>query len=154
MPADPARPPRVVEAAGGLVTRAVVGGGTEVLLVHRDRYDDWTFPKGKAEPGETPEATAHREVLEETGFDCEVGEPLGEVRYVDQRGRPKVVRYFAMRVRCGAFVPNDEVDEILWCTPADAAGRLSHALDVDVLRRTASGSRAAKMDRCGCPGRP
>jgi 8-oxo-dGTP pyrophosphatase MutT (NUDIX family) len=123
-----------VQAAGGLVVRPGPDGGDEVLLVHRDRYDDWTFPKGKAEPGETPTATARREVEEETGYVCAVGEQIAEVRYVDQRGRPKRVRYFRMAVEHGTFVVNEEVDAIAWCAPAEAAARLSYPHDVDVLR--------------------
>lgn len=129
----PSTPVEVV-AAGGVVVRNG-GAGPEVLVVHRPRYDDWSFPKGKAERGETPTATAHREVLEETGFACAVGELVAEVRYLDQRGRPKLVRYFRMQAGQGAFVPNDEVDEIAWCSPSIAAARLTHPLDVDVLRR-------------------
>jgi 8-oxo-dGTP diphosphatase len=123
-----------VQAAGGLVERRGTGGRVEVLLVHRDRYDDWTFPKGKADPGETPAGTARREVEEETGYACAVGEQITEVRYVDQRGRPKVVRYFRMVVERGSFVANDEVDAVAWCTPAEAVARLSYPHDVEVLR--------------------
>ena len=122
----------VVRAAGGVVTR-LGPGGLEVLLVHRPRYDDWTLPKGKAERGETATATAQREVLEETGFACTIGPEITEIGYIDNRNRPKVVRYFAMRVERGAFTPNGEVDEILWCPAPAAADRLSYPRDRDVL---------------------
>ena len=148
MRADGSGRGRLVEAAGGVVVRPAPAGaagvavengdaaGVEVLLVHRPRYDDWTFPKGKAEPGELPAETARREVLEETGYECTVGAPLTEVRYVDDRGRPKVVRYFHMTVERGAFAANEEVDAIAWCVPAEAAARLTYAHDVEVLRAT------------------
>ena len=126
-------PVREVNAAGGVVRRDVVRG-TQVLLIHRPRYDDWSLPKGKADGHESPAETAHREVLEETGYHCIVGPEISVVRYVDRRGRPKVVRYFAMRAEQGAFVVNDEVDEVSWCTPAVAARRLSYPRDHDVVR--------------------
>ena len=81
----------VVPAAGGVVLR-----DGRVLLVHRPRYDDWTLPKGKLEDGESWEAGALREVEEETGLRCELGEEVGRTRYVDSRGRNKEARYFQM----------------------------------------------------------
>jgi 8-oxo-dGTP pyrophosphatase MutT (NUDIX family) len=83
---------RLVRAAGGLVVREGEHG-PEVLLVHRQRYDDWTFPKGKVDPGESDEDAARREVEEETGFRCALDLELPSTQYVDARGRPKVVRY-------------------------------------------------------------
>ena len=120
---------RVVRAAGGLVVRP----GPEVLLVHRPKYDDWTFPKGKAEPGESDEACALREVEEETGLRCRLGPELPSTRYKDSRGRPKVVRYWRLTPQDGAFEPNREVDEIAWLEPESAALRLSYDRDVSVL---------------------
>ena len=66
--------------------------------MHRPKYDDWTFPKGKVEPGETDEEAATREVREETGLECALGEEFATVRYVDSKGRPKQVRYWIMTV--------------------------------------------------------
>ena len=122
----------VVRAAGGVVRR---GGpnGEEVLLVHRPRYDDWTFPKGKAEPDETDEAAALREVEEETGFRCALGQELPSTRYRDARGRPKVVRYWTMRIESGHFKPHDEVDAIRWERLRDAAESMSYDRDQEVL---------------------
>ena len=65
--------------------------------MHRPRYDDWSLPKGKCEPGESYEDCARREVHEETGLQVELGDPLPEVRYRDHKDRPKVVRYWVMR---------------------------------------------------------
>jgi 8-oxo-dGTP diphosphatase len=122
-----------VRAAGGVVRRAGLAG-QEVLLVHRPRYDDWTFPKGKANPGETDEETALREVQEETGFLCVLGDELPSTAYNDSSGRPKVVRYWTMRIESGDFEPHREVDEIGWARPDDAGDSLSYDRDRDVLR--------------------
>jgi len=120
----------LVRAAGGLVLRA-----GEVLLVHRPRYDDWTFPKGKAEDGETDEDCALREVLEETGLECRLGAEAGMTEYVDSRGRPKRVRWWLMDPLRGDFTPTDEVDEVRWVEPATAAELLSYGRDLTLLER-------------------
>lgn len=104
-----------------------------VLLVHRPRYDDWTFPKGKAQDGESDESCALREVSEETGFDCRLGAELRSTSYRDSRGREKRVRYWVMNVAGGEFHPSAEVDEIRWCTKDDAARLLSYPRDRGVL---------------------
>lgn len=126
-----------VRAAGGVLWRRKRRKGLQVLLVHRDRYDDWTFPKGKLDPEESWEEAAVREVSEETGFAPRVGEELPETTYVDNRGRDKRVRYWAMTVpvggRQGDFVPNDEVDEVAWVSPAAARAMLTYKRDVAVL---------------------
>jgi len=118
-----------VRAAGGVLKRR-----GKVAIVHRHRYDDWTLPKGKLEPGETAEAAALREVREETGFEARLGERLGATRYRDRRGRPKVVDYYAMTVAKGEFRPNQEVDELRWVTPAQAAQLLSYEGERSLLR--------------------
>jgi 8-oxo-dGTP diphosphatase len=124
----------IVEAAGGLVWRPGAGGEPEVLLVHRPRYDDWTLPKGKLEPGETHEEAALREVLEEAGLRCERGRELASTSYHDRRGRPKSVRYWSMRPLEGAFHPHDEVDEVRWASFPEAEKLLTHGHDCEVLR--------------------
>jgi 8-oxo-dGTP diphosphatase len=123
----------LVRAAGGVVIR---GGEQEpeVVLVHRPRYDDWSLPKGKRDPGETDEQCAVREVEEETGLRCALGRELLPTRYVDRKGRPKVVRYWEMRVLGSRrFVANDEIDELAWVSLAIAADRLSYPHDAEVL---------------------
>jgi 8-oxo-dGTP pyrophosphatase MutT (NUDIX family) len=122
-----------VRAAGGIVWR-LVDGAVEVLLVHRPRYDDWSFPKGKLEPGETFEAAAAREVQEETGIQGALGHELPEVRYTDGKGRPKLVRYWEMAVADdGGFEPGHEVDALSWLGVDAAEQRLSYGHDVEVL---------------------
>jgi 8-oxo-dGTP pyrophosphatase MutT (NUDIX family) len=118
----------VVRAAGGVVEQ-----DGRVLVVHRPRYDDWTFPKGKALEGETDEACALREVEEESGLRCELGDELPATSYVAAKGRPKRVRWWRMRPLGGTFAPHDEVDEIAWLDPAGAAGRLSYVGDRALL---------------------
>ena len=122
-----------VRAAGGAVWRRGVDGGLEVLLVHRPRYDDWSLPKGKCDVGEADEACARREVAEETGFSCSLGPELPSQRYVDHRGRDKVVRYWGMSVVGGDGRLDHEVDEVAWLALADAARRLTYERDVGVL---------------------
>jgi 8-oxo-dGTP diphosphatase len=119
-----------VRAAGGVVVR-----DGRVLLVHRPKYDDWSFPKGKCDPDETDEACALREVEEETGLRCELLDELGETRYVDGKGRPKTVRYWRMRAVDGEFAPHAEVDEARWETPERAATLLSWPRDLPLLER-------------------
>jgi 8-oxo-dGTP diphosphatase len=119
----------VVRAAGGLV---VCGG--DVLLVHRPRYDDWTFPKGKAEEGESDEDCALREVHEETGLRCALEEELPATHYVDARGRPKQVRWWRMQpIADDGFTPNDEVDELRWVDRDTAAALLTYERDLALL---------------------
>ena len=128
-------PPEVF-AAGGLVQRAATDGTAEVLLVHRPKYDDWSFPKGKLDPGESEADAARREVEEETGFRCTLGAEAATVRYVDGKGRRKQVRYWHMTVSGGvASVPNSEVDELRWCAPADASTLLSYPHDRALARQ-------------------
>ncbi len=104
-----------VQAAGGLVLREGAAG-TEVVVVHRPHRRDWSFPKGHLEVGETVEAAAVREVEEETGLRCRLGDPLPASRYIDHRGNRKVVNYWTMSVVGGSFRPNDEVDDLSWLT--------------------------------------
>jgi len=129
---EPTLPP-VVRAAGGVVWRSHGPGAIEVLIVHRPRYDDWTFPKGKSDPGEDDADCARREVTEETGLQCRLGPALTSTAYIDRKGRPKVVRYWLMSVEEGSFAPNDEVDEARWVTVDAARLLLTYDRDRDVL---------------------
>ena len=122
----------VVRAAGGVVVRDG-SQGQEVLVVHRPRYEDWTFPKGKVEEGETDEECAVREVEEETGLRCHLDRELRATSYVDALGRPKRVRYWRMRVESGELRFEHEVDEARWLTREQAAELLSYPRDLALL---------------------
>jgi 8-oxo-dGTP diphosphatase len=127
-----------VRAAGAVLWRRA-GASAEVALVHRPHYEDWSLPKGKLDNGETTVAAAVREVREETGFAVKLGRYLARTAYqVPARGGsgmvPKTVDYFAAEAVSGAFVANDEVDELHWLTPSEAEKRLTRAEDVRVLR--------------------
>ena len=124
-----------VRAAGGLVIRRGGDGGVRVVLVHRPRYNDWSFPKGKLRRAESLLAAGLREVREETGFLCLAEEPLGVTEYIDRRERPKLVRYWVMNRVAGVFEPNREVDAIAWVRPAEALLRLDHEHDRELLAR-------------------
>jgi 8-oxo-dGTP diphosphatase len=117
-----------VRAAGGVVCR-----DGRVAVVHRPRYDDWSLPKGKLDPGETDEEAAVREVHEETGLRCRLGRELSPVSYTDRKGRSKRVRYWVMEPEDGEFEPNEEVDELRWLAPGEAAELLSYPRDRDLL---------------------
>jgi 8-oxo-dGTP diphosphatase len=131
--AEPLTSTPLVRAGGGVLWQNGPLGEAEVLVVHRPKYDDWTFPKGKQDAGESDEETALREVEEETGFRCTLGPELASTSYIDRKGRPKAVRYWVMTIESGSFVPSDEVDEIRWVTPAQARWLLSYDRDRDVL---------------------
>ena len=125
----------VIRAAGGLVLRKSRSGETEIAVIHRPAYDDWTFPKGKVEPDESPEDCALREVREETGLRCELIRPIGCTAYVDRRGRDKVACYWEMEARGGKFKAGIEVDKMLWLTVDEAAKRLTYGRDKTLLQQ-------------------
>ena len=118
--------------------------------MHRPRYDDWSLPKGKLDAGETWEAAALREVEEEVGMRCRLGEELPPVRYRDNKGRDKAVRYWLMEPEDDAapFTPNDEVDEMRW---TDVAAR-RRAAELSARRRARPRRARARMNRERFPG--
>ena len=122
-----------VKAAGGVVWRRGAGG-VEVAVVHRPRYDDWSLPKGKLDPGESWEDAALREVEEELGISCRLGRELPPTSYRDRKGRQKAVRYWMMEPEAGEFTPNDEVDEVRWLIPDAAADLLTYPHDRELVR--------------------
>lgn len=138
---EPAPGTAVIRAAGGVVWQADPSGEVQVLVVHRPKYADWTFPKGKCEIDETSEACALREVEEETGYRCVLGPELGPTAYVDSKGRHKEVRYWVMTVDSGRFEANDEVDDIRWLSVDQARARLSYDRDRELLDVFIQGQR-------------
>ncbi|HXU37627.1 MAG TPA: NUDIX hydrolase [Blastocatellia bacterium] len=125
-------------AAGGIIIDES-GASRRVLLVHRPQYDDWTFPKGKLDPGETVEEAAVREVREETGLKCRIIRKLAVARYLSRKCRkgrliPKVVHYFLMeRSSRRIKVPGDEVDLALWLDLDEASQKLTYSQDKKLL---------------------
>ena len=122
-----------VRAAGGIVVRHPRSRPKEVAVVHRPGREDWSFPKGKLDPGETFEDAALREVWEETGYRCELGRFVGHVEYRDRKDRPKVVAYWLMEPRSGTFRPSEEVDELRWVDVEDANRLLTYERDRELL---------------------
>jgi 8-oxo-dGTP diphosphatase len=121
-----------VRAAGGLVLREGANGG-EILVVHRPAYGDWSYPKGKLEPGEREEETALREVEEETGLRCRLDRELATTRYQDARGRPKTVRYWLMTPVAGMLAAANEIDDARFVSVAEARGLLTYERDRELL---------------------
>ena len=129
------RRPALVRAAGTVPWRAA-GDGAEVMLVHRQRFGDWSLPKGKLEGGESWPAAAARETEEESGLVGELGPELCGVAYSVAAG-PKLVRYWLLRVTGGEFAPNDEVDQVRWVDLAAAIDQALYPGDRAVLRSAA-----------------
>lgn len=129
-----------VQAAGCVVWQATTAGA-EVLVVHRPRYDDWSFPKGKLDKGEAFLDAAVREVEEETSCTGTIGAELDPVFYVDHKGRSKIVRYWLMRADSSfdaeAFEANEEVDVLSWMGVDAARHSLSYDHDMALLDQAA-----------------
>jgi 8-oxo-dGTP diphosphatase len=126
-----------VKAAGGVVWRRA-GDTIAIAVAHRPRYDDWSLPKGKLDTGEDWAEAALREVEEETGMRCRLGEELDPTNYQDRKGRDKVVRYWLMEPEDDTdFVPNEEVDQLRWLAPPEAADVLSYPHDRELVREAA-----------------
>ncbi|GAA3235399.1 NUDIX hydrolase [Actinocorallia longicatena] len=122
-----------VRAAGAILWRPGPAG-VQVALVHRPKYDDWSFPKGKAKSAEHILRTVRRELREETGATVRLGSRLPSVSYLKD-GRPKRVDYWSAEVlAAGAFRPNDEIDEVRWASVPEALAVLSYEHDESLLR--------------------
>ena len=130
-------------AAGAVVMRSG-DKGPEYLLIHRGYRKDWSFPKGKVEPGEHVLTAAVREVREETGFAIELGIPLPTQTYKVE-GQLKDSRYWLGNLLAGEFVANDEVDEIAWLTFEDATKRLTYEHDIEVLTAASLSKRTSPL---------
>jgi 8-oxo-dGTP diphosphatase len=128
-----------IYAAGALLWREV-GNKLTVAVIHRARYDDWSFPKGKQDPGENLPQTAVREIREETGLSIKLGVRLKVVHYTVGDNIPKEVHYWAARVSDAAlakskFKPSEEVAKVEWKTPEEVRGLLTYDFDREVLDR-------------------
>ena len=125
--------PTLVLAAGGVVWRRC-DARIEVVLVHRPRYDDWTFPKGKLDTGETDEQAAVREVMEEASLAVRLGPELPSTTYLDKSGKHKRVRYWAMTVADGTEPAGaNEVDDARWVELDEARSLHSYPRDVELV---------------------
>ena len=124
----------VITAAGGLVFTDV-DGDLRVLVIHRPRYDDWSFPKGKHDDGEADDAAALREIHEETNVTGRIVSRLADVVYMTPNDNPKRVTYFGVRaVHTPKFKPNSEVDRIEWLPKKEARKRLTYEHDRELLK--------------------
>ena len=133
-----------VRAAGGIVSACDQSGVPHVLVIYRERYDDWTLPKGRLDPGETAVQAAQREVTEETGLDVRVGERAGSVRYRDRKGRRQIVEYWMMTAAPDlvdlsavgdSFMPNEEVDAVRFVPVPEVTSTLSYEFDRRLVGR-------------------
>ena len=126
---------KIVLAAGAVLWRpGYRESAAEIAVIHRPRYDDWSLPKGKVDPGETEPVTAVREVFEETGHHVELGRRIATVSYPIEP-RTKKVQYWSARSLGGSFAPNDEVDDLVWLPAPAAIKKVSYAYDRKILRR-------------------
>jgi 8-oxo-dGTP diphosphatase len=125
----------VIQAAGAVLWRRLSDDLLQVALIHRPRYDDWSFPKGKVESGEAEISCAHREVLEETGYDSAFGPELCKVQY-EVGENIKTVRYWSAEAigEPSAVHDTEEVDQLIWVTISDAYTKLSRKGDQEVLK--------------------
>jgi 8-oxo-dGTP diphosphatase len=124
-----------IQAAGTIVWRRNESGEVEVAIIHRPKYDDWSFPKGKCEVGENSIACAYRETVEETGFEIRFKEFLGEISY-SAEGTAKRVKYWSAKFLRQVGTPlQGEVDQVLWKSPNETEELLSRESDREILTR-------------------
>jgi 8-oxo-dGTP diphosphatase len=133
--------PATIKAAGGVVFRGT-GDGLEIACIYRSAREDWTFPKGKLDPGETFEVAALREVFEEIGFACEIESFIGATYYTHRKGKPKIVAYYLMHGASGEFEPNAEVDDLVWLPVGEVREHLTWTHDKELFDLVAEELRA------------
>ena len=128
--------PDIIEAAGGVLWKET-SSGLKLAVIHRQRYDDWSLPKGKREKGERWQETALREVKEETGCQVVLGKFIGSASYaIHSNNRPKIVLFWHMHVKQGCkFQPNHEVDRIKWVSPSKALKLLSYEDEREIVNK-------------------
>ena len=131
VPSD--QPHDLIRASGGIVFKYSRRGKFRVAVVYREAREDWTFPKGKLDEGETFEAAALREVHEETGIRAQIRRFVGSTNYTHRKGRPKLVAYYLMEYLDGEFEPNDEVDELRWVDLEKALELLTWERDRELI---------------------
>ena len=122
-----------MRAAGGVLWRTTATHRFEIAVLHRPHREDWSFPKGKLDPGETFEECALREVFEETGFTCTLERFIGTTEYIHRKGRPKIVAYWLMDIVDGEFQINPEADEIRWCSLDEARQLVTYDRDRELI---------------------
>ena len=122
-----------ISAAGAVVWRKHKDNFTEVAIIHRPKYDDWSFPKGKIEVGESLIACAHREVLEETNLQTEFGPHLGQVEYFTPDGLKKVTYWSAKVIVEKLFRANTEVDQLKWIPITKVIEVLTNETDKEIF---------------------
>ena len=145
--------PPVIRVAGGIILRATQRGD-EVMIVFRKRHQDWTLPKGEVKEGESFQEAALREVEEETGCSCQLGNYLGTISYADN-GVPKVMMFWKMTVvqETGVVADSEEIGEAVWMQVPAAIQRLSHNQEKSLLSRAGSSGvvSASSVPRTASP---
>lgn len=130
---------KIIEAAGGVLWKDTPSG-PKLALIHRQRYNDWSLPKGKREPGERLEDTALREVWEETGCRAMLGKFIGSVSYlINQHKTSKIVHFWHMKIiNLSEFQPNQEVDRLEWVSPKKSLKILTYQDERDIIKKATS----------------